>query len=175
MTQQKGIDFSKLTLKDALDLAILIEEEAHDRYSEFVDQMEIHHTPEAAHFFRTMAKNEARHKAELTERRRVLFQDEASGVDRSMLWDVEAPDYDKTRAFMSVRQCMTVALECEIKAHDFFEAALEHIENPAVQKLFKELREEEVLHQTLVRKEMNLLPQTSDVDPDDYADEPVAQ
>jgi len=175
MTQRKGIDFSKLSLKDALDLAILIEEEAQDRYREFVDQMEIHHTPEAAHFFRTMATNEARHRHELTERRQALFQDQPSQVDRSMLWDVEAPDYDKTRAFMSVRQCMAVALECEIKAHDFFQEALEHIENPAVQKLFKELREEEVLHQTLVRKEMKALPQTPDVDPDDYADEPVAQ
>ena len=48
------IDFSKLSLQDALDLAILIEEEAKDRYQEFVDQLELHHTPQAASFFRFM-------------------------------------------------------------------------------------------------------------------------
>ena len=50
-----GIDFSALTLKDALDLAILIEEEARERYEDFADQMEQHHTPEAGRFFRFMA------------------------------------------------------------------------------------------------------------------------
>ncbi len=42
------IDYATLTLKDALDLAILIEDEARDRYTEFVDQMEIHHTPDSS-------------------------------------------------------------------------------------------------------------------------------
>jgi len=175
MTGLTGIDFKKLTLKDALDLAILIEEEAKERYEEFVDQMEIHHTPQAAAFFRSMAKNEAKHEKELLQRRRALFKDQPTEVSRSMLWDVEAPDYDKTRAFMSVRQCMEVALQCETKAHDFFVASLEHIQDPAVQELFKELRDEEVMHQQLVRKEMALLPPSPDADPEDYADEPVAQ
>lgn len=175
MTGLTGIDFKKLTLKDALDLAILIEEEAKERYEEFVDQMEIHHTPQAAAFFRDMAKNEAKHEKELIERRRALFKDQPTAVSRSLLWDVEAPDYDKTRAFMSVRQCMEVALQCENKAHDFFVSSLEHIQDSAVQELFKELRDEEVMHQKMVRKEMALLPPSPDVDPDDYADEPVAQ
>ena len=45
------IDFASLSLQDALDLAILVEEEAQERYLEFVDQMEQHHTKEAAGFF----------------------------------------------------------------------------------------------------------------------------
>jgi hypothetical protein len=49
------IDFASLTLQDALDLAILIEEEAKERYEEFADNLSLHHTPEAAHFFTTMA------------------------------------------------------------------------------------------------------------------------
>ncbi len=39
------VDFASLSLQDALDLAILVEEEAQERYLEFVDQMEQHHTP----------------------------------------------------------------------------------------------------------------------------------
>src|SRR5206468_1401602 len=60
-----GIDFAALSLKDALDLAVLIEEEAKERYEDLAEQMELHHTPEAARFFRFMASNEEKHHAEL--------------------------------------------------------------------------------------------------------------
>ena len=169
------IDFAKLNLKDALDLAILIEEEAKERYTEFFDQMVLHHTQEAAEFFHSMIGNEARHEAELTARRRALFQDAPSAVKRSMLWEVEAPDYDQTRAFMSARQAMGVAMQSEIKAHDFFTAAIPHIKDPQVLKLFKELREEELLHQDLVRKELEKLPPDPGIDPEAFVDEPAAQ
>jgi len=39
MTSTLGIDFASLSLKDALDLAVLVEEEARERYEEFADQM----------------------------------------------------------------------------------------------------------------------------------------
>ena len=61
-------NFSSISLKDALDLAIMIEDEARGRHLEFADQMEIHHTENAAQFFRFMAENEARHGHELRER-----------------------------------------------------------------------------------------------------------
>jgi rubrerythrin len=169
------IDFADLTLKDALDLAILVEEEAKERYTEFVDQMVLHHTPEAAAFFRAMIGNEARHEAALSERRRELFPAAPRTVKRSMLWDVEAPDYDKTRAFMSARQAMVVALNSEIKAHDYFAAAIPHIKDPKVRGLFEELKNEEILHQTLVRKELEKLPPETDFNPEDFVDEPTAQ
>jgi len=169
------IDFANLSLMDALDLAIFIEEEAKERYTEFYDQMVVHHTPEAAAFFYEMIGNENRHEVELTARRRSLFQGEPRRVKRSMLSEVEAPEYDKTRVFMSARQAMEVALECEIKAHDFFDHALPHIKNPEVQTLFQELRAEELLHQQLVRREIDKLPPDSGIDPDAFADEPTPQ
>ena len=49
-----GVDFDRLTLRDALDLAILVEEEARDRYQELASQLIIHHTPAAAAFFTKM-------------------------------------------------------------------------------------------------------------------------
>ncbi len=169
------IDYANLSLMDALDLAIFIEEEAKERYTEFYDQMVVHHTPEAAAFFYEMIGNENRHEVELSARRRSLFQAEPRRVKRSMLSEVEAPEYDKTRVFMSARQAMEVALECEIKAHDFFDHTLPHIKNPEVQDLFQELRDEELLHQQLVRREMDKLPPDSGIDPDAFADEPTAQ
>jgi rubrerythrin len=169
------IDFASLSLRDALDLAILIEEEARERYAEFVDQMQLHHTPEAADFFRAMAGNEARHEAELNARRSNLFRDEPRLVKPSMLWEVEAPDYDQTRAFMSVRQAMEVALRSEIKAHEFFVQALAYITDPEVRVLFEELSDEELVHQNLVRRQLENTPPDPDVDPTAFVDEPTAQ
>lgn len=169
------IDFSTLSLKDALDLAILIEDEARERYEEFVDQLELHHTAEAADFFRHMAVNETRHGEELAERRHARFGDAPRVVTRAMLWDVEAPDYDQARMFMSARHAMNVALDSEVKAHDFFAAALPHVTDSEVRELFEELRQEELEHQALVKQHLAKLPPDPDVDPDDYADEPVSQ
>ena len=167
------IDFSTLSLQDALDLAILIEEEAKERYDEFSEQLRIHHTPEAAQFFTSMAGNEAKHGADLQMRRHQLFGDAPRRVTRAMLWDVEAPEYDQSRMFMSARQAMDVALDCEIKATDFFADALAYVRDPDVRALFEELRAEEVEHQELVKSVMARLPEGDEPDPDTFADEPV--
>ncbi len=168
-----GLDFSTLQLQDALDLAILIEEEAQERYLELVDQMEQHHTPEAARFFAAMAENERKHGEALRARRRALFGDAPARVRRSQLWDVEAPDYDAVRALMSARQAMETALRSETKAHAFFVQAIPHLRDAEVKKLFQELRDEEVLHQALVREAMRNLVNGPDANPADYEDEPV--
>ncbi len=170
-----GIDFAALSLQDALDLAILIEEEAQERYLEFTRQMELHHTEEAAAFFRHMAENERKHGEQLAARRTDLFKNAPRRVTRDMLWDVEAPEYDEARAFMTPRQAMQTALRAEEKAHAFFVAALPRLTDRKVKALFEELRDEEVQHQELVKKELAKLPPGPDVNPDDYADEPVAQ
>lgn len=173
----QGIDFAKLSAQDALDLAILIEEEAEERYHEFAHQMDTHHTPDAAGFFRFMAGNEARHREQLALRRAGEFGDAPSRMTRSMLWDVEAPDYDEARAFMSPRRAMEAALRCEQKAHAFFVGALGTIRDVAVRSLFEELRDEEVQHQDLVRRELAKLPPEpeAEIDPEDFTDEPTSQ
>jgi rubrerythrin len=170
----RGIDFSGLTLKDALDLAVLIEEEARERYEEFAEQMEVHHTPEAARFFRFMSGNEEKHRAELAGRRQELFGQAPSTVTRAMIFDVEAPEYDEARVFMTAREALQAALRSEQKAHGFFVRALPRLENLEVRKLFEELRDEEVEHQHLVQVELGKLPPDPSFDADDFADEPVA-
>src|SRR5512135_265055 len=114
MTTQR-IDYKTLSLRDALDLAILIEEEAEERYTEFAAQMKLHHTPEAESFFRFMAGNEAKHGEQLSLHRTSLFGTEPRAVSRAMLWDVEAPEYDEVRASMTPRQALEVALRAEQK------------------------------------------------------------
>ena len=171
----KGIDFAALSLKDALDLAVLIEEEARERYEEFADQMELHHTPEAARFFRFMARNEEKHRVELAERRKVIFRNAPSGVTRQMLFDVEAPEYDEARAFMTARQALQAAFRAEKKAYAFFTDALPRVSEPTVKALFEELRGEEITHQRLVLAELEKTPPDPALKADDFADEPSAQ
>jgi rubrerythrin len=165
------IDFAKLDLRDALDLAILIEEEARERYQEFARLVGGRYAGDAADVFRMMAENEARHHAELVERRKELFPRLKSRVTRDMLDDVEAPDRGKPRVFMSARQAMEVALESEEKAYDFFDSSLKHVKDAKVKKLFTELRGEEAKHRQLLAGRIKKLPKGPDVE-ESEADEP---
>ncbi len=170
-------DFSSLSLQDALDLAILIEEDAEERYLEFNRQLGSTRKDDAGDFFETMAQNEAKHGRELAAQRKTLFAANKSNVSHEMLdeiRDVEAPSYEQTRSFMSYRHALEVALACEVKAYNFFDLALKSIKDQEVKRLFTLLRAEEVEHKNLVKK---LLDKTSDdlapeVDPGDV-DEPA--
>ena len=77
----KEIDFATLTLQDALDFAVLLEEEACERYEDLAAQMDTHDTPAAAEFFRFMVKNEAKHGHELAARRTQMFGTAPTKVD----------------------------------------------------------------------------------------------
>jgi erythrin-vacuolar iron transport family protein len=167
MTAQ--LDFSKLDLLDALDLAVLIEKEAEERYRWFVDLLGERYPGDAADFFAMMARNERRHGEELAGRRRALFGDAPSRVTAEMIEDVEAPESDKPRPFMSPRHALEVAMLSEIKAWEFFDRALPGITDPAVRELFEDLRDEEAMHQGLLEKQKAKYPDTMepDVDPED--------
>ncbi len=171
----RGIEFSRLSLMDALDLAILVEEEAQERYEDFAAQMEQHRTPEAAKFFRYMAANEAKHGLHLAARRAERFGDVPRAVTRTQLFDIEAPDFDAARAFMSPRKAMEAALASELKAHAFFQSALNAVKDPGVRALFEELRDEEVGHQGLVQAELAKLPRDKGPSDEHFVDEPTAQ
>jgi len=169
----RGLDYSTLSLCDALDLAILIEEEAKERYEEFTDQMELHHTPEAARFFKFMAGNEEKHRAELADRRTKLFGDREVSVSREMIFDIEAPEYDEARAYMTPREALETAMRSEQKAWAFFNDALPHIEDAQVKALFQELLAEEVEHKRLVEVELDKLAPDDPFRQEDVEDDPV--
>jgi rubrerythrin len=160
------LDVSKLNLQDALDLAVLIEKEAEERYRFFVGQLGERYRGDAADFFGMMARNELRHGTEIAEKRRSLFGDAPSRVTADMVEDIEAPDMGKPRLFMSPRHALEVAMESEIKAYEFFDQALPAIKDPEVRKLFEELREEEAEHQGLLKEQMAKYPDTMEPDVD---------
>jgi rubrerythrin len=168
------IDFTRLSLKDTLDLAIFVEEEARQRYLEFVDQMRRHHTGEAAEFFSTMAGSERSHAERLQRRRAKLFGDAEVTADRSLVADVEAPDYHEVRAFMTVHRALEVALESEERAYRFYDGALGQVADEDLRALFEDLRAQELRHQRLIEEFRSRLPDPDDSDPNDYVDEPRA-
>ena len=175
MSKVTAIDFSTISLRDALDLATLVEQEAKERYEEFAHQMELHHTEEAARFFRKMIHVEAHHEDELAKRRKALFGDEPMHVRREQLWDVEAPEYGHVRALMSHRRALEAALRAEQKAYAFFDEALKVVSDPGVRELFEHLRAEEEEHERYVRVEMDRLPPDPPIDESAFEDEPVMQ
>jgi rubrerythrin len=104
------LDFSKLSLMDALDLATLIEVEAFKRYNLFVAQ--IGSSTDSGSFFQSMAANEKKHADELAERRQAQFGQEPARVKRNDIFDVMAPDVGSTRRNMSELKACQVALPC---------------------------------------------------------------
>jgi rubrerythrin len=167
MTNQLNIP--ALNLQDALDLAVLIEKEAEERYLWFAAMLGERYRGDAADFFAMMARNEKRHGMELAARRRLLFGDTPTRVTADMIEDIEAPDTGKPRPHMSPRHALEVAMESEIKAYDFFHQALPGIQDPDVRKLFEELRDEEAEHQRLLTDQRAKYPETlePDLEPDD--------
>ncbi len=175
MPTSRTLDLAGLSLRDALDLAVLVEEEAKDRYEEFAGQMHAHRNPEAASFFEFMRGNEEKHEQQLGEKRRALFGDSPVTLRREMIFDIEAPDYDEARGSMTQRDALEAALRSETKAHDFFASALGVITDPAVRELFEELRDEETEHRRLVSEQIERLEPESLLRPEDVEDDPVAQ
>ncbi len=167
----RGIDFRTLSLQDALDLAILVEDEAQRRYEDFTHQVGGRYQGDAAEMFKVMASAEAKHGAQLAARRRALFQDAPRRLSLEQLEDVEAPDRGTPRVFMSARQAMEVALDSEKKAWEFFDEASKHLKDGEVRKLFEELRDEEEQHQRFVMERLARLAPGPDVE-EDEADDP---
>jgi rubrerythrin len=159
-----NLDFSTLDLVDALDLAIMIEIEAWERYKVFAEQIGHRFSGDAASIFESMAKNEEKHGRQLHERRKEMFGDTPLRVSRSAVFDVEAPDVGSPRWNMSPLKAFQLALASEEKAFWFYDEALKHVTEPAVRELFSELRDEETLHVRMVKDAIEALPPGSDED-----------
>lgn len=165
------LDFATLDLMDALDLAVLIEVEAYNRYKMFAAQLGHRFTGDAASVFASMAQNEAKHGQELSERRKALFGDAPMRVSRDDIFDVEAPEVGAPRSNMSALQAFEVALSSEEKAYDFYDRALPHVSDPGIRALFTELRDEETEHVRMVREAIAKLPPGADRELEEDEDE----
>jgi rubrerythrin len=166
------LDVSKLSLMDALDLATLIEVEAHKRYKQFAERFGSSGADDAGAVFASMAENESKHGEEIAERRVALFGFSPPRVKIDDIFDVEAPYVGSPRWGMSVLSAYQVALASEEKAYAFYDQALRNIDQPEVKKLFEELREEEAEHVQMVKDIMAKLPPSASEELEDLDDYP---
>ena len=165
------LDFATLDLMDALDLAVLIEAEAYDRYRMFAVQLGHRYTGDAASVFASMAENEAKHGTELAARRKARFGSAPVRISRDDVLDVEAPEEGAIRANMSPLKAFQVALASEKKALDFYNQALPYVTDPEIRTLFAELRDEEVEHVRLVNDVIAKLPPEAGFEIEDDEDD----
>lgn len=164
------VDFSTLTLLDTLDLAVMIEVEAFERYTLFARQLGVGLSDSAGSVFQSMADNEKKHGDELAQRRRTLFGDEPARIKLDDVFDVEAPDVGAPRSNMSVYKAYQVALNSEKKAFAFYDRALRGVKQPEVRKLFEELRDEEAEHVRMIEEIIAKLPPSARLDVEDEDD-----
>jgi erythrin-vacuolar iron transport family protein len=172
------LDFSKLTLMDALDLATLIEVEAQKRYVQFAEQLGTRDTDDAGSVFASMAVNEAKHGEQLAERRLALFGEERPKVTLDDIFDVEAPDFGAPHRNMAQLDAYQVALYSEKKAFAFYDQALRYVKQPDVKALFEELRDEEAEHVRMLEEIIAKLPPSAALDVEDedtYPDQPAVR
>jgi erythrin-vacuolar iron transport family protein len=166
-----ALDLGTMDLRDALDLAILMEEEARQRYLAFSQIVGGRYQGDASDVFRLMASYEQKHGEQLEARRRSLFHDQPRRMQLEMLDDVEAPDRGQPRVFMSARDAMQVAIAAEEKAYDFFDGAVRAVRDPGVKSLFEELRAEEAEHRRILSERILKMPVGPDMVESD-ADQP---
>lgn len=152
---------------DALDLASLIELEAHKRYTEFADGLGSRGVDDAGAVFRSMAVNEHKHCVEIAERRLALFGNQPAKVRIDDIFDVEAPDFGEPRWNMSALKAYQVALYSEQKAQAFYDEALADLKQADVKALFEELRDEETEHVKMLVDIIAKLPPSAEVELED--------
>ena len=161
------LDYSKLSLMDALDLATLIEVEAYKRYSQFAERLGSRDSDDAGAVFESMAVNEGKHGEQLAERRFALFGNEPPTVKLDDIFDVEAPDFGAPSMNMSPLKAYQVALSSEQKAFAFYDQALRYVDQPDVKALFAELRDEEADHVRMLEVIIAKLPPSAAIDLED--------
>jgi rubrerythrin len=148
------VDFSKMDGRDALDIAIVIEDEAQLAYEHLAEWVAGDGNTEAADFFSRMAVREKRHKTEISERRRELYGDAPTRHDEDAPWQAEVPDYESLGTKVSLEDAFNVAMGAETRAHDFYAEAIDFIEDETVVELFDWLRKAEIEHQRMLTEEM---------------------
>ena len=146
--------------------ALAMEQEAAERYDELADQMEVHNNAEVAQLFRKMAEVERKHSA------RVLGKMPSKAAARPPITSGEMPETIPTSEahyLMPPYHALELALECELRAQDFFEQAERSTRDAKVRAAAREMAAEEREHVRLIKEWMRRVPKPEpgwDYDPD---------
>lgn len=154
-----------------LAYSLAIEHEAVERYTTFAEQMEVTNNPDVAELFREMARLESLHAREIEAQ--IGDQVLPDAASWEFQWphgdSPEAVDFSDTHYLMTPYQALTLVLEAEHRAVEFFETVESSSADPEVREMAAEFAREERTHVDLVRKWRERFPppeQDWDDDPD---------
>lgn len=170
----KQRDLSGLDFVELLDVAILAEEEAAERYGEFADQMEQHHNVQAARLFREIQAREREHLHRLRETRTARSARPATIEPLHFFDPVEAPPYETAHYRMTPGHIFQVALAAEQRAAAFYKQLTEILDDAEAREMARECLQEETKHVEQVENEMRKLSPAPAGWEEDH-DEPMPQ
>ena len=165
------------TLDDFMAVALAMENEAVDRYTEFADMMETHNNGDVAALFRTMAGYETKHAQHIMAQ--MGWTSDPPPPEGGFGWpDLEAPEtvpIDEVHYLMQPWHALQLALAAEQRAEAFFGRLAQMAMSEPVRLAALELQDEEREHVELVRAWLKKVPEpdadwANDPDPPHYTD-----
>ena len=165
-----GTDTTLRTLEEFMALALMMENEAAERYAELADAMEMHNNVDVAALFRRLAKIEDIHARKISAD--MKWKTPPVVPPQPGLWEgVEAPEtapLDEVHYLMQPYQALALALAAEQRAVTFFERLAAVATDPAVRAAAREMVEDEREHVTLVEAWLRKVPKPEP----DWAEDP---
>lgn len=154
-------DLAGLTVGALLDLAIRAEEEAAQRYGEFVRHMEEQHNAQAAALFRQIQTQETAHVQQLRKQRSRLTA-EPTNLEPVRFFDpAEATTYEGSQSKMTTARIYEIVLQGEERASAFYQKLSEILHDPEARELARSLWKEELGHVEWVARQLRNLPPES--------------
>ncbi len=153
--------------------AVALEDESAERYEDLADNMEMHHNPEVAELFRKMAHYSRLHRQEAVG----LAERETGGLLDLNPWEFqwqgrespESGDIDATHYLMTPYHALSLALDAERRARDFYADVAARTTNERVRELAHGFAGEEAEHATILEQWLQRYPPPEpgwDEDPD---------
>lgn len=156
--------------------AYQMELDAESRYDMLADQMETHHNAEVAALFRKLSRIEGKHAKKILEQ---MKWKSLPALPAAFQWQgfesPEAVPADEPHYLMQPWHALKLALECEQRAQQYFEAIARSKVPAMVRKAALEMAEDEREHVRLIEEWIAKVPEPEagwdrDPDPPSYSE-----
>jgi rubrerythrin len=167
---------AKNTFADFMAQAYTMELEATERYAQFAEQLDTHNNRDVAELFRKLSKIEGLHAKRILEE---MGWPSLPALPAAFAWgDAEGPEtapLDGLHYLMKPYHALQLALQCEQRAQQHFEAIVAGKAPKKVRAAAAEMAEEEREHVRLIEQWLARVPKPAadwdeDPDPPRYSD-----
>lgn len=152
-----------------LAYSVVMEEEAAERHDELADVMDVHNNPDVAATFRRLAHYSRLHAQEIREQSANLELPKIAPWDFE--WEggepPETADPGAVHYLMNRAKALSLAMENEQRAHDFYAAISREAPSAEVRELAAEFAAEEQEHLDLLIEWRKRIPETEEETPFD--------